>query len=255
MQHIVKKYKNFNYQKIHLITVVVLLAVSDIITIIKLTPYAYQPIKSLIPLCFATLSILFIALYSVYTFYNLNIIKKHIQNKTILSKKSIYSHIGFIGESASLLGLHITSAIAILALPINHNMLILGSIFGILSSLSATEYSIIALSTDIEKHQDLKKNNKPTKYTIWSIGNWTVGLVISLINIGVIISSYFIKHKSPEIFRVILLTTYVLIISSMLIMKNSQNNRLSLNLNTNIKMNNSITKDIQFAKLGKAHSV
>ena len=124
-----------------------------------------------------------------------------------------------------------------------------------LSSLFVIEYAAIALSRDVEKFYDLKKTNQSKNYTLWSIGNWVAGLSISLANIGVIISSYFTEHKSPEIFKVILLTTYVLIISSMLIMKNSQNNTIQLDLNIKTKENNSIIEDIQVTKLASVHSI
>ena len=87
MQHIIKKYSYFNYPKVHLIIAVILLAGSDIIAITKLIPYVHKFTKNFIPLCTAILSISFILLYSVYILYNLNIIKKHLQKKSLLSKK------------------------------------------------------------------------------------------------------------------------------------------------------------------------
>ncbi|UOD98257.1 hypothetical protein [Ehrlichia ruminantium] len=246
MQRIVKKPKHFNYPKIHLITIVILLAVSDILTIIKLIPHTYEHTKKFIPLCSIALSVSFILLYSIYILYNLNIIKSHLQQKITFSKKSICSHIGFIGESASLLGLNIISIILTITSSNNQKIMILSSILSMLSSIFVIGYATIALSTDLEKHNDLKKTNQSTKYTIWSIGNWITGLAISIINIGVIISGYFIEHKSPEIFKIILLTTYVLIISSMLIMKNSKKNTELLDKNTNTT-ENYIIKDIQLA--------
>ncbi|AHX03749.1 putative membrane protein [Ehrlichia chaffeensis str. Heartland] len=229
------KIKASRYTKIHLIAIAIILSLWNVFFIIKLISSIPQHIKNLIFPYTAILSISSLLLYGINIIYNLNIMLKYHQGKIELQKKSLFSYLGVIGEATSLLALNIISTIAILILPMNKPMIIVASIFNILSSLFVIEYASIFLNTDIKNHKQLKNTNKSTKYTTWSIINWSAALIISIANVSFTFTGYFIKHNANDIFKIILFTVYISIITSLIFMRNMRENDPSILLNAQVE--------------------
>ncbi|KJV65990.1 MULTISPECIES: hypothetical protein [Ehrlichia] len=229
------KSKSLSYTKIHLIATVIILSLWNVFFIIKLISSIPKDVKNLISSYTAILSISSILLYSINITYNLNIVLKNYRKKTNLQKKILFSYLGFIGEAVSLLGLNIISTIAILILPINKHMAIAASILNILSSLFVIEYASISLDTNIKQYKELKNTNTSTKYTIWSMVNWITALIISIANVSFTSISYLITHNGTDIFKILLFTVYVSIITSMILMKTMQENDHSTLSNLQVK--------------------
>ena len=221
--------KNFNQNKfcdytiLHLIAAIIILTLWDIFFIMKLIPSIPDSIKDLILPYTVILSISSILLYSINIIYNINVFIKHFQGKNPLKKKEIFTCLGFTGESLSLIGINIISSIAAIFLPFNQQMLISASILNILSSLFVIGYASILLDTNIKQYKNTKKEDKSSrKYTVWSIINWSAGLSISVVNVSLTSSSFFIKYKSTDIFKILLFTSYIIIITSIVCMKTMQ---------------------------------
>ncbi|AHC39174.1 hypothetical protein [Ehrlichia muris] len=228
------KSKALSYTKIHLITIIIILSLWNVFFIIKSISTIPKDAKNLIFSYTAILSILSILLYSINIIYNLSIILKNYKKKN-LQKKILFSYLGFIGEAVSLLGLNIISTITILILPINKPMAIAASILNILSSLFVIEYASILLDTNIKQYKELKKTNTSTKYTIWSMVNWSAALIISIANVSFTSISYFITHNGTDIFKILLFSVYISIITSMVLMKTMQENDPSISLNLQVE--------------------
>ena len=219
------KHNPCDYTKFHLIAAIIILILWDIFFIMKSIPSIPDSTKDLILPYTVILSISSILLYSINIIYNLNVLVKHFQEKNTLQKKELFSHLGFIGEAISLVGINIISTISAVILPFNQQMLIGASILNILSSLFVIEYASILLNTNIKQYKNLKKEEKSSrKYTVWSIINWTAGLAISVANASLTFSNFFTQYKSTDIFKVLLFTSYIIIITSIVCMKSMQEN-------------------------------
>ncbi|AHX05076.1 hypothetical protein [Ehrlichia japonica] len=225
--------KTLSYTKIHLIAMIIILSLWNVFFIIKLIPIIPKDVKNLIFSYTAILSISSILLYGINIIYNLNITLKNYKKKS--AKKILFSYLGFIGEAASLLGLNIISTITILIFPINKPIAIAASILNILSSLFVIEYASILLDTNIKQYKELKNTNTSTKYTIWSMVNWSAALIISIANVSFTSVSYFIKHNGTDIFKILLFSVYISIITSMVLMKTMQENDPSISLNLQVE--------------------
>ena len=226
--------KTLNYTKIHLIAVITILSLWNVFFIIKLISTIPIDIKNLIFSYTAMLSISSILLYTINIIYNSSIILKNYKKKN-LQKKTLFSYLGFIGEAVSLLGLNIISTINILILQINKPMIIAASILNILSSLFVIGYASILLDTNIKQYKELKNTNTSRKYAIWSMVNWSAALIISIANVSFTSVSYFITHNGTNIFKILLFTVYISIITSIILMKTMQENNPSISSNLQVE--------------------
>ena len=237
------KYSICNYTKIHLISVIIILTLWDIFFIIRLIPSIPDSVKNTIIPYTIILSVASILLYTINIIYNLNIFVKHFQGKKTLTKKELFCYLGITGESISLLGINIVSTIITLTLPLTQTLLIVVSALNILSSIFVIEYASILLHTDIKKYKEKKEEKSPTKYITWSIINWVLGLIISIVNISITTSSFFTRYRETDIFKILLFTSYIIIISSMICMKSMEENAPSTSLNRQIEATTPIIEE------------